>query len=92
MVWNFKMQFQPLKIAKSYREAIFLKKISKETMKKIQKMGFIISNSIFILLGIIFLVIGIIAEDRTLKIMGACWLPLGILSLLLVLHLLKKEK
>jgi AmiR/NasT family two-component response regulator len=24
MVWNFKMQFQPLKIAKSYREAIFL--------------------------------------------------------------------
>jgi hypothetical protein len=24
MVWNLKMHFQPLKIAKSYREAIFL--------------------------------------------------------------------
>jgi Flp pilus assembly protein protease CpaA len=61
-------------------------------MKKIQKMGFIISNSIFILLGLIFLIVGIIAEDRTLKIMGAFWLPLGILSLLLVLYLIRKEK
>jgi Flp pilus assembly protein protease CpaA len=61
-------------------------------MKKIQKMGFIISNSIFILLGLVFLIVGIIAEDRTLKIMGACWLPLGILSLLLVLYLLNRKK
>ena len=61
-------------------------------MHKMQKAGFIISNSIFILLGLIFLIVGIVAEDRTLKIMGACWLPLGILSLLLVLHLLRKKK
>ena len=61
-------------------------------MHKMQKMGFIISNSIFIVTGLIFLIAGFIAQDRTLKIMGAFWVPMGILSLLFVMHALKKEK
>jgi hypothetical protein len=40
-------------------------------MQTIQKAGFVISNSIFIALGLVFLIIGIIAKDRTLMIMGA---------------------
>jgi hypothetical protein len=61
-------------------------------MKKIQKVGFIISPSIFILLGIIFLIAGIATDDNTLKIMGASWVPLGMLSLILAIHIIKKEK
>jgi len=61
-------------------------------MQKIQKAGFAISNSVFIALGLVFLIIGIIAKDRTLMIMGAVWLPVGIIGLLFITHALKKEK
>jgi hypothetical protein len=60
-------------------------------MKKIQKIGFISLPSIFILVGIICLIAGIAAEDNTLKIMGASWIPLGILGLILVVSIFKKE-
>lgn len=60
-------------------------------MQKMQKVGFISFPSIFILVGLICLVAGIIAQDTTLKILGAAWLPLGIFGLLFVIHLLKKE-
>jgi hypothetical protein len=61
-------------------------------MKKIQKIGFISLPSIFILVGIACLAAGIATEDSVLKIMGASWLPLGILNLVLAIHIIKKEK
>jgi hypothetical protein len=61
-------------------------------MQTIQKSGFVISNSIFIALELVFLIIGIIAKDRTLMIMGAVWLPVGIIGLLFIIHAPKKEK
>ena len=61
-------------------------------MQKAQKTSFIISASIFAALGIIFLIAGFAAGNTTLKIMGAIWLPLGIINILLVLWALRKEK
>jgi hypothetical protein len=58
-------------------------------VKKIQKIGFISLPAIFILVGIICLIAGIVAEDNVLKIMGASWMPVGILGLVLVLRMLK---
>ncbi len=61
-------------------------------MQKIQKLGFLMCPASFILVGLICLIAGIVAHDRTLKIMGMTWLPIGLFSLLLVLHGLKKER
>ncbi|MDD5613569.1 MAG: hypothetical protein PHQ54_00670 [Candidatus Omnitrophica bacterium] len=61
-------------------------------MKKIQKIGFIMLPSTFILVGLICLTAGLIAKDRTLKIMGATWLPMGTIVLLFIIRALKKEK
>jgi hypothetical protein len=61
-------------------------------MQKGQKAGFIISASTFVVIGIIFLIVGFAAGNITLKKMGAIWLPLGIINLLLVLWALRKEK
>ncbi|MBN1444955.1 MAG: hypothetical protein JW957_02460 [Candidatus Omnitrophica bacterium] len=61
-------------------------------MQKMQKAGFIISASTFVAIGLIFLIAGIAAENRTLKTMGAIWLPLGIINFLFVMLALKREK
>jgi hypothetical protein len=61
-------------------------------MQKAQKTGFIISASTFVVIGIVFLIAGFAAGNITLKRMGAIWLPLGIINLLLVLWALRKEK
>lgn len=61
-------------------------------MQKMQKAGFIISASTFVVIGLIFLIAGFAADNRSLKIMGATWLPLGIINLIFVLVVLKREK
>ncbi len=61
-------------------------------MQKMQKAGFIISASIFVAIGLIFLIAGIAADNATLKRMGAIWFPLGIINLIFVLIALKKSK
>ena len=61
-------------------------------MKKMQKAGFIISASTFVAIGMIFLIAGMAADNRTLKMMGTIWLPLGIINFLFVMVALKKEK
>ncbi len=61
-------------------------------MRKIQKASFIIFPWIFIIIGIICLTAGIVAGDRTLKIMGGAWIPMGILLFVVIMVALKKEK
>ena len=61
-------------------------------MHKMQKVGFIVFPSVFILVGLICLIAGFMAENSILKIMGAVWLPLGVLNLLFIIVALKKEK
>jgi hypothetical protein len=61
-------------------------------MHKTQKAGFIISASAFIVIGVIFLIAGLAANNLTLKIMGAVWLPMGIINLLFIMHAIKREK
>lgn len=61
-------------------------------MQKMQKAGFIISASIFMVVGIILLIAGLATQNLTLRIMGMFWLPLGIVNLLVVLFMLKREE
>ncbi len=61
-------------------------------MQKMQKSSFIISASIFAAIGLIFLIAGFAAENKTLKTMGAIWLPLGIINIIFVLVAIKKDK
>lgn len=61
-------------------------------MRKIQKIGFMSLPVITILVGLICFLAGSWGEDRTLKIMGAFWIPLGSLSFLMIMFVMKKKK
>jgi drug/metabolite transporter superfamily protein YnfA len=61
-------------------------------MRKAQKAGFLAAIAVFILVGLVMLVAGFAAGNATLKIMGATWLPLGLLNLALFLVLAAREE
>ncbi len=61
-------------------------------MNKWQKIGFLISASIFLFLGIIFLLIGHFFNEKVLEFMGVIWTPIAILNLIFILILIKKAK
>jgi hypothetical protein len=61
-------------------------------MKTIQKIGFYMFPIVFILLGIIFIIVGSVHDDRVLQIMGYYWLPAGIFVFILIAVLIKKKK
>ena len=61
-------------------------------MKTIQKVGFFMFAIVFILLGITFIIVGSVNDDRVLQIMGYYWLPAGILTFVLIAVLIKKKK
>jgi hypothetical protein len=61
-------------------------------MNKWQKTGFLISAGIFLLLGIIFLLIGHFFNEEALRFMGLVWTPIAILNLVFIIILVKKAK
>ncbi len=61
-------------------------------MQKGQKIGFMVSASTFLFIGIVFLIVGFAADNNTLKTMGAIWTPLGLINFLFMMFALKREK
>ncbi|HNS31955.1 MAG TPA: hypothetical protein PKN36_03160 [bacterium] len=61
-------------------------------MQKMQKAGFLVFGLTFMVIGLLFLIVGYAAPSPTLKIMGAVWLPLGIIHFLFVTYFIRKEK
>jgi len=61
-------------------------------MNKLQKIGFLSQPIIFLFIGIVFIVVGLIADNNILKYIGFVWTPLGVINLILILILFKKSK
>jgi len=61
-------------------------------MQKMQKTGFLVSASLFIVTGIIFLITGTVTGNGVLKTMGKVWLPMGIVHLLLISYFTWKSE
>jgi hypothetical protein len=61
-------------------------------MNKLQKIGFLSQPIIFLFIGIVFIAVGLIADNNILKYIGFVWTPLGVINLILILILFKKSK
>jgi NhaP-type Na+/H+ or K+/H+ antiporter len=59
---------------------------------KIQKSGFLISAVTFVLMGLIFIIIGIKFEEQVLKIMGYFWLPAGLIQFIILILCFMRKK
>jgi len=61
-------------------------------MNKLQKIGLLSQPLIFLFIGIVFIVVGFIADNKLIKYIGMGWTPLGFINLIFILILLKKAK
>ncbi|MFW6123986.1 MAG: hypothetical protein ACOC5G_02080 [Acidobacteriota bacterium] len=61
-------------------------------MNKLQKIGFLSQPLIFLFIGIVFILVGLIADNNILKYIGMGWTPLGVINLMLILIILKKAE
>jgi len=61
-------------------------------MNQLQKIGLLSQPIIFLIIGIVFIVLGLTLEDKILKYIGMGWTPLGIINLIFILILFKKAK
>jgi len=60
-------------------------------MTKGQKAGLISSAVTFIIIGLIFIIVGFKYDDSVLKFMGYFWLPSGILHFLFLMILFRRK-